>query len=163
GRALTRLRAQHLANSKGAVIFEVLLGMKPCASGPGARLAGRGRGRSTGRFLARAEPRLTDPGPQRIVRVELRARLDERRRSDDGVPKPVRTGEVLGSGKVVLFGVPGAFTPGCSKIHLPGFVQHGGELKAKGVDKIACVAVNDAWVMDAWGKEQGANDILMLA
>ena len=64
-------------------------------------------------------------------------------------PITVRTGEVLGSGRVVLFGVPGAFTPGCSKVHLPGFVQHADELIGKGVTQIACVAVNDAWVMDA--------------
>lgn len=79
-------------------------------------------------------------------------------------PESVRTGEVLGSGKVVLFGLPGAFTPGCSKIHLPGYVQHADELKAKGVDKIVCTAVNDAWVMDAWAKEQGVGDrVIMLA
>jgi len=79
-------------------------------------------------------------------------------------PQPVRTGEVLGHGRVVLFAVPGAFTPGCSKVHLPGFVQKADQLSAKGVDLIACIAVNDAWVMDAWGKEQGVGDkILMLA
>jgi peroxiredoxin len=81
----------------------------------------------------------------------------------DGKPEEVRTGDVLGSGKVVLFAVPGAFTPGCSKIHLPGYVQHGAELKAKGIDTIACISVNDAWVMEAWGEAQGAGDILMLA
>jgi peroxiredoxin len=81
----------------------------------------------------------------------------------DGVPQAVRTGEVLGSGKVVLFAVPGAFTPGCSKIHLPGYVQNADALLAKGVDKIACIAVNDAWVMQAWARDQGAGDnILML-
>jgi peroxiredoxin len=79
-------------------------------------------------------------------------------------PTPVRTGEVLGTGRVVLFAVPGAFTPGCSKIHLPGFVQGAGDLRAKGVDRIVCIAVNDPWVMDAWGKDQGVgDDILMLA
>jgi glutaredoxin/glutathione-dependent peroxiredoxin len=78
-------------------------------------------------------------------------------------PKTVSTGEVLGKGKVVLFAVPGAFTPGCSKIHLPGYVEHGAELKAKGVTTIACVAVNDAWVMQAWSDAQGASDIVMLA
>ena len=79
-------------------------------------------------------------------------------------PQSVRTGEVLGTGKVVLFAVPGAFTPGCSKIHLPGYVQHGDELKAKGVSTIACIAVNDAWVMQAGGDAQGATGkIVMLA
>lgn len=79
-------------------------------------------------------------------------------------PTNVRTGDVLGTGKVVLFGVPGAFTPGCSKVHLPGFVQHAAELIGKGVSLIACISVNDVWVMDAWGRSQGAEDkILMLA
>jgi peroxiredoxin len=79
-------------------------------------------------------------------------------------PETVRTSEVLGQGRVVLFAVPGAFTPGCSKIHLPGFVEQASELKGKGVDTIACVAVNDPWVMDAWGQSQGVGDrIVMLA
>lgn len=78
-------------------------------------------------------------------------------------PQKVQTGELLGSGKVVLFAVPGAYTPGCSKVHLPGFVQQADELTAKGVDKIVCVAVNDAFVLDAWAKEQGAEGITMLA
>ena len=79
-------------------------------------------------------------------------------------PTTVRTGEVLGSGKVVLFAVPGAFTPGCSRIHLPGYVEHADELRAKGVSTIACVAVNDAWVMQAWADAQAVGDkITMLA
>ena len=79
-------------------------------------------------------------------------------------PQPVRTGELLGRGRVVLFAVPGAFTPGCSRVHLPGFVQQASELKNQGVDTIACLAVNDAWVMDAWGQAQGVGDsIVMLA
>jgi peroxiredoxin len=79
-------------------------------------------------------------------------------------PTVVKTGEVLGTGKVVLFAVPGAFTPGCSNIHLPGFIERAGELKAKGVTTIACVAVNDPFVMDAWGKAHGVgDDILLLA
>lgn len=81
---------------------------------------------------------------------------------DDGAPTPVQTGEVLGTGKVVLFAVPGAFTPGCSKLHMPGFVQNKDELAAKGVNTVACVSVNDAWVMGAWAQAQGATDIVML-
>jgi len=70
----------------------------------------------------------------------------------------------LGAGLVVLFAVPGAFTPTCSAKHLPGFVQKKDALKAKGVDRIACLAVNDAFVMEAWAKDAGASgDILMLA
>jgi len=71
---------------------------------------------------------------------------------------------VLGQGKVVLFAVPGAFTPTCSDHHLPGFVMQADEILAKGVDRIACVAVNDVFVMNAWGSAQGTGDkILMLS
>ncbi|MGH9115384.1 MAG: peroxiredoxin [Acidimicrobiales bacterium] len=67
-------------------------------------------------------------------------------------PEPAQTGELLGHGTVVLFGVPGAFTPTCSDYHLPGYVARADEIEAKGVDRIACVAVNDAFVMKAWGE-----------
>ena len=77
-------------------------------------------------------------------------------------PVAVRTGDVLGKGKVVLFAVPGAFTPGCSRIHLPGFVQQAQDVTDKGVDTIACIAVNDAFVMDAWGKDQQVGDSIMM-
>ena len=78
--------------------------------------------------------------------------------------KPVQSGEVLGQGKVVLFAVPGAFTPTCSDHHLPGFVMQADEILAKGVDRIACMAVHDAFVMGAWGNAQGTGDkILMLS
>lgn len=79
-------------------------------------------------------------------------------------PTAVRTGDVLGRGKVVLFAVPGAFTPGCSNVHLPGFLEHGDELRAKGVDTIACVAVNDPFVLGAWANAHEVGDkILMLS
>jgi len=77
-------------------------------------------------------------------------------------PVSIRTGDVLGRGKVVLFGLPGAFTPGCSKFHLPGYVEHADELRAKGVTTIACVSVNDAWVMQAWFEAHGALDTIEL-
>jgi peroxiredoxin len=79
-------------------------------------------------------------------------------------PKPTTPAELFGKGKHVLFGVPGAFTPVCSNTHLPGFVKHAADFKAKGVDKVACVAVNDSAVMGAWGKAQGAGDkVVMLS
>jgi glutaredoxin/glutathione-dependent peroxiredoxin len=79
-------------------------------------------------------------------------------------PKPVQSGDVLGKGKVVLFAVPGAFTPTCSDHHLPGFVLRAEDLQAKGVDTIACISVNDVFVMAAWGEAQGVGDsVLMLA
>jgi peroxiredoxin len=83
--------------------------------------------------------------------------------TDDG-PRPVQSGDALGKGKVVLFAVPGAFTPTCSDHHLPGFVLRADDLRAKGVDTIACMAVNDAFVMGAWGQSQNTGDsVLMLA
>ena len=81
-----------------------------------------------------------------------------------GNPTHVQTREVLGSGKVVLFAVPGAFTPTCSDYHLPSYVIRHDELMAKGVDTVACISVNDPFVMDAWGKDQSVGDlVLMLA
>jgi glutaredoxin/glutathione-dependent peroxiredoxin len=79
-------------------------------------------------------------------------------------PEVTMSGEVLGTGKVVLFAVPGAFTPTCSDHHLPGFVMRADELKAKGVDKVVCVSVNDPFVMSAWGNDQKVGrSVLMLA
>ncbi len=79
-------------------------------------------------------------------------------------PKPVTTDEIFKGRKVVMFAVPGAFTPTCSAKHLPGFVQNIDALKAKGVDEIVCMAVNDAFVMGAWGKDQGVGEnITMLS
>jgi peroxiredoxin len=79
-------------------------------------------------------------------------------------PMPIGTDEIFKGKKVVLFALPGAFTPTCSGKHLPGFVGKADEIKAKGVDTIACLSVNDAFVMGAWGKDQGVGDkVLMLA
>ncbi len=79
-------------------------------------------------------------------------------------PTDITTDEIFGGKKVVLFAVPGAFTPGCSMTHLPGYVVNADKIKAKGVDTIVCMAVNDAFVMDAWGQDQGVgDDIVMLA
>ncbi|MBB1268834.1 peroxiredoxin [Shewanella sp. SR44-3] len=71
--------------------------------------------------------------------------------------------ELFAGKKVVLFAVPGAFTPTCSEAHLPGYVVLADEFKAKGVDMIACVSVNDAFVMKAWGEAQNASELMMLA
>jgi peroxiredoxin len=82
----------------------------------------------------------------------------------DGGPKPVKTDDLFAGKKVVLFALPGAFTPTCSAKHLPGFVQSAEALKAKGVDAVACLSVNDAFVMGAWGDQQKAGDkVMMLA
>jgi peroxiredoxin len=79
-------------------------------------------------------------------------------------PKEISTDDIFKGKKVVLFAVPGAFTPTCSAKHLPGFVQNAEAIKAKGVDTIACIAVNDAFVMGAWGKAQNTDGkVMMLA
>ena len=82
--------------------------------------------------------------------------------SDEG-PQPLSTGSYFGGRKVVLFSVPGAFTPTCSAKHLPGFTEHADEFFAKGVDAIGCMAVNDVFVMHAWGQGANAERIDMLA
>ena len=78
-------------------------------------------------------------------------------------PTTLSTEEVFSGKRVVLFSVPGAFTPTCSARHLPGFVDHAGEILSRGIDRIACMSVNDVFVMDAWGKSASADDIQMLA
>src|SRR3954451_14891619 len=79
-------------------------------------------------------------------------------------PRDIATDELFKGKKVVLFSVPGAFTPTCDAKHLPGFVEKAGDIKAKGVDTIACMAVNDVFVMNAWGKHSNVGEkITMLA
>lgn len=83
--------------------------------------------------------------------------------TDDG-PDTISSDDLFSGKKVAIFGVPGAFTPTCSAKHLPGFVNNADALKAKGIDTIACLSVNDAFVMGAWGKDQNVGDnVMMLA
>ena len=78
-------------------------------------------------------------------------------------PQDITTSEIFSGKKVVLFVVPGAYTPTCSNAHLPGFVAQADKIKAAGVDEIVCLSVNDSFVMDAWGKSQNAEDLMMVA
>ena len=78
-------------------------------------------------------------------------------------PASISTSELCSGKKIVMFGVPGAFTPTCSESHLPSFIANADKILAKGVDRIVCISVNDPFVMHAWGKTQNAEDILMAA
>ncbi len=80
----------------------------------------------------------------------------------DGKPTPKTTDELFAGKKVVVFAVPGAYTPTCSQAHLPGFVVNADAIKGKGVDNIICLSVNDAFVMDSWGKDKNAEELLMV-
>lgn len=80
----------------------------------------------------------------------------------DGRPTAVTTSEIFAGKKVVLFAVPGAYTPTCSNDHLPGYVVNADEIKAKGVDSIVCMSVNDAFVMDNWGQDKNASELMMV-
>ncbi len=80
----------------------------------------------------------------------------------DGGPEPIDSDDIFGGRTVALFGLPGAFTKTCSAQHLPGFVTNAEAIKAKGVDRIVCLSVNDAWVMNAWGEGQDAGDKVMM-
>lgn len=84
-------------------------------------------------------------------------------RPTESGPEQVGSGEFFAGKKVALFAVPGAFTPTCSAKHLPGYVEKAAELKAKGVDEIVCTSVNDPFVMGAWQKADGSDDITFLA
>ena len=94
---------------------------------------------------------------EKIPNVKLKAV------TPDGV-KDLSTAEIFSGKRVVLFALPGAFTPTCSAQHLPGFVANAAQIRAKGIDTIACLSVNDAFVMDAWAKDRDVGDaVLMLA
>ena len=100
---------------------------------------------------------MTIKAGDKIPSVELKTM------TSDG-PDSITTDDIFNGKKVILFGLPGAFTPTCSAKHVPGFVQHADAIKAKGVDTIACISVNDAFVMGAWGKDQSVGDkVMMLA
>jgi peroxiredoxin len=80
----------------------------------------------------------------------------------DGRPTAVTTADLFGGKKVVVFAVPGAYTPTCSQAHLPGFVVNADAILGKGVDSIVCLSVNDAFVMDSWGKDKNAEQLVMV-
>jgi peroxiredoxin len=80
---------------------------------------------------------------------------------EDGKPTPKTTNDLFAGKRVVVFAVPGAYTPTCSQAHLPGFVVNADAIKGKGVDSIVCISVNDAFVMDSWGREKNADAIVM--
>ena len=82
----------------------------------------------------------------------------------DGQPKTSNIREIIGKGKIILFGLPGAFTSTCSKLHLPGYVSNADKIKSKGIENIFCISVNDPYVMNAWGEANNAgNKITMLS
>lgn len=81
----------------------------------------------------------------------------------EGSPATIETSEIFDGRNVLLFAVPGAFTPTCSARHLPGYIDHLADFQAKGIDTVACMAVNDVYVMNAWSQSAGAQDLLMLA
>ncbi|GAA5135423.1 peroxiredoxin [Thalassotalea piscium] len=98
-----------------------------------------------------------------MIAINSKMPTGQLQQMNDGNMTNHNTDELFANKKIALFAVPGAFTPTCSETHLPGFIVAADELKAKGIDHIICLAVNDAFVMNAWGKAQNAEHIMMLA
>jgi len=98
----------------------------------------------------------------KLPAVTLMEFVDEAREGCSIGPAPVATGEAAAGKTIAVFGLPGAYTPTCSAKHLPGFIEQAGALRAAGVDEIWCVSVNDAFVMGAWGREQGADGLVRM-
>ena len=138
--------------------------MIPMLDAPGRRASGAAGGRIC-RRRARGVRRIKQKrGTGQMIKVGDQIPSMTLTKATAEGPKPVTTDEIFKGRKVVLFAVPGAFTPTCSAKHLPGFVQNIDALKAKGVDEVVCMAVNDAFVMGAWGKDQAVGEkITMLA
>src|SRR5690606_31697575 len=128
---------------------------RPCCDGAGDDKPAAGRQAGSGRQTNKETYMPIQVG-DKIPDVELKT-------MGANGPEPISTQEVFSGKRVVLFAVPGAFTPGCSQAHMPGFVVHADKILAKGVGRIACVSVNDAFVMSAWQKDQNAEQMLMLA
>ena len=131
-----------------------LRAMIPMLDAPGRRASGAAEGRIC-RRRARGVRRIKQKrGTGQMIKVGDQIPSMTLTKATAEGPKPVTTDEIFKGRKVVLFAVPGAFTPTCSAKHLPGFVQNIDALKAKGVDEVVCMAVNDAFVMGAWGRDQ---------
>src|SRR5678816_3745481 len=114
--------------------------------------------------FARVRPDRTDGFTAVAIRAGERMPAGTFKRMTADGPQDLTADSLFKGRKVVLFSVPGAFTPTCSAKHLPGFIEHAAEFAQKGIDTIACMAVNDVFVMNAWGKAAGVGDkILMLA
>lgn len=107
-------------------------------------------------FIKRRKSKMIQPN-DKMPDIPLRELID-------GKPAEISSGALFSQGRTLLFAVPGAFTPTCSAAHLPGFVAHADALRAKGIDQIVCLSVNDAYVMQAWGREHNAiGQVRMLA
>ena len=147
---------QELAGKEAGRVHRLTIGVSARTGNRRASIAGRAA-------LLRGRP---DPNEENDMTIKVGDRIPSAtltKATADG-PQPIQTDDYFAGRKIALFAVPGAFTPTCSARHLPGYVEKAGELKGKGVDEIACVSVNDAFVMQAWGAQAGADGkVTMLA